>query len=167
MLYNLNVTRAKTIRVATSVGLGLVLSGDLACRSADKFENTEPTTVQPVTDVEPPAGVEPIRLENVEPSGVGTRQFVIEDEVRKLCEVRDKFELSEGKDRTENGHWKPILINGVDKPPPNIILWGTIGDDWWQRRFDKPGALAPPDIIHGRMWEDERKSFLLAPPPGK
>ncbi len=107
MLYNLFVTGAKTIRVTSSVGLGLALVGYLVC-SADKFENTEQATVQPVNEVEPPAGVAPIRIETVEPSRVGTRQIVIEDDVR-----------------------------------------------------------FPPDIIHDQMWEEERKSLLLAPPPGK
>lgn len=147
MLYNLLVIRAKTIRLATSVGLGMAVFGGLACHSADKIEETEPASVPQVT------AVEPIRFETVEPSETETRQIVIEDDVRKLCEVRD--------------NWKPMLINGVGKPPPDMILWETIDDDLWRIRFDKRGALTPPDIIHDRMWEDERKNFLLAPPPGK
>ena len=167
MLYNLSVTWAKTIGMATSVGLGLAVFGDLACRSADKIENTEPASVLPLTEIEPPAIVEPIGIKGVEPSGVGTRKIVIEDDVRKLCEVRDLSKLPAGKYRFENGHLKPILINGVDKPAPSIIRRETIDDASWRIRFGKRGAWTPPDIIHGRMWEDERKGFLLAPSPGK
>lgn len=168
MLYNLFVTKAKTIRVATSVGLGLVLAGDLACRSADKFEKTEPATVQPVTDVEPPAGVEPIRLEDVGPLGVGTRQLVIEDDVLNICEVRDIFKLPAGKYRLfENGHWKPFLIDGDGEPSREIIDLHPTYYNSWGYQFAKPGARFPPDIIHDRMWEDERQGLLFAPPPGK
>ena len=168
MLYNLFVTGAKTIRMATSVGLGLAVLGDFACRSATKIEATEPASVQPVTDLDPPAGVEPIRLEDVGPLGVGTRQLVIEDDVLNICEVRDTFKLPAEKYRLlENGHWKPILINGVDKPPPIIVRRETIDDASWRIRFGKRGAWAPPDIIHGQTWEDVRKSLLFTPPPGK
>lgn len=107
MLYNQFVTRAKTIRVATSVGLGLALVGYLVC-SADKFQNTELGTVQAVNEVEPPVGVAPIRIETAEPFRVGPRPIVIEDDFR-----------------------------------------------------------FPPDIIHDQMWEDERKSVILAPPQGE
>ena len=151
--------------MATSVGLGLAVFGDLACRSAAKIEITEPASVPQVTAIEPATGVEPIRIEGVDPSGVDPHQIVIEDDVRKLCEV---IELSKGKySLDENGQWKPVLING-DMPLPNIIIdieWFNDNFPW--SPFEKPGARFPPDIIRYRTWENERKGLLFGPPPGK
>jgi len=165
VLYNQFVTRAKTIRVATSVGLGLAVFGDLACRSTDKIEKTEPASVPRVTAIEPATGVEPIRIEGVDPSAVDPHQIVIEDDVRKLCEV---IEVSKGKYRLdENGQWKPVLING-DMPLPNIIIdieWFKDNFPW--SPFEKRGARFSPDFVHDRTWEDERQGLLFAPPPGK
>lgn len=79
---------------------------------------------------------------------------MIADNIRKLCEVRD--------------NQKPILINGDEKWLPEIMIDIEMFDDnlFWGR-FAKPGARFSPDFIHDRMWEDERKNLLLAPPPGK
>ena len=146
MLYNLLVTRQKTIRLATPVALGLAVLGGFACRSAEKIEATEPASVPQVTAIEPPAGARPIRLEAIEPSGTDTRQFVIEDDDLKLSEVRE------------------LLTAEISR---QLFLWDQIDDDLWRIRFGKRGAWTPPDIIHEQTWEDVRASFLLAPPPGK
>ena len=136
-----------TIRLVTPVALGLAVLSDLACRSSDKIEATEPASVPQVTAIEQPTGARPIQLEDVEPSGTDSRQIVVGNDDLKLSEIR--------------GIGPPILINGY-MPLPNILLDMEIDNYFWSP-FVKPGARFAPDFIHDRMWEDERKSVLLAP----